>query len=744
MDPRVKRARTIELRGDGDDEHSNASNEAFYENPVNSITELVDHLRSKREQFNESIERRNAFVHHVSEKVQTYRLSWQRWIGELDLNDTDAVNTLLNQLAYLWTSLHYLILIASPSEIALQQDARAVLQELLNLEHMVISLRRIMYPRNPTANFVINFDHYYYLQVAKDKKGLDARLAPMIVESLVCNELANRGFAVVIFTPEGRFSDGQHNQSDKDPRIGLYDRAYYVDNGIYVQTHFYGNVFDFRKFVYHVLSMHRIGNMTSSMNTAAEHFIIRTLRAPQTLQLYAPCITMQRIFMSFINGVYILHLDKFIPNNEPLPRTNGDATGVPYIFHNNMFTHVPDCLDHTEDFKKCKCLAGTPCVCTYPGLCTCGGVAPCRCVMPPVLQMIPTPALDALLAGQGWPLGVRLMMMAMLGRCLHSLHSLEEKLHLLPILYGVGGSGKSTFAQVVNFMLRSCMTRLYNDRTFIDTANLVQVLHNDSEGVIVVPGNDKALLKPHVHEIENKVEANFPFQNVLKDNLAVSATEIRRDSNFPQSALLKMAEGGQLEITNKNVRPVNVQWSFPMLLCLNLGQAPQTWTDDSGEMSRRVGVFMFEKRPDNVDPDLPVKLEREIANIILKCNKVYLAWAKFAQGQDIYGPTGAFQPAEYFNESRDKFIETINPCLTFWNYLISEKLIQFGPGYTATRDELLAQYKQYLTANANGAPPVITSAHRSKLEAFLRVNKGIRLIGQPSYVAHGFRFIHGE
>lgn len=743
-DAHVKRVRTIPLRADGDEQHSDASNDEFYDNPVDPINQLVDHLREKSEQFNASIERRQAFVSHVDRQLNEHRHSWQRWVSKKDLNNTEELNDLLHKLAYLWTSIHYLILIAGPEEAHLQQDARSVLHQLLDLENMLVSLRRIMHPHSSDVNFVINFDRYYYLQVAKDKKGLDNRLNSMVIESLVLKELECRRYAHIIFTPDGRFSDGQHNQSDKDPRIALYDRAQYVNTGISECTHYYGHVFDLRKFVYQVLSMHRIGNMSSNMNTAAEHFVTRTLRAPQILQLYSPRIMMQRIFLAFINGVYVLSQDRFITNNETLPRTDGDSCGVPYLFHDTIFNYIPDTLS-AADFLICKCSGGTPCICPPRTPCTCGGVPPCRCPEPPFLRHIPTLALDALLGGQGWPLGVRLMMMAVLGRCLHQLHSLTEKLHLLPILYGVGGSGKSTLANLVDMMLSSCFTHLYNDRTYIHTPNLIQVLNNDaSEDVIVVPGS--ATKKPHTHEIESRVEERFPLQNVLNEKLAVTATELRRDSNFPQSFLLKMAEGGQIEITNKNVKPVPFQWNLPMLICLNFNQAPHSWSDDSGEMSRRVAIFMFEKRPDAVDPDLPQKLAAELANIILKCNKIYLAWAKYAQGKDIYpaGSTaGAFQPAAYFAASRDKFIETINPFLSFWNYLLAEKMIEVAPTFTCTREEIITQYKQYLTINSNGTPPALTPQHKNRLEGFLRVNKGCRMIptNGVGYICHGFKFV---
>jgi hypothetical protein len=191
-----------------------------------------------------------------------------------------------------------------------------------------------------------------------------------------------------------------------------------------------------------------------------------------------------------------------------------------------------------------------------------------------------------------------------IGRMIYEIGEHDEWQVLL-FIKGVAGSGKSTLGKIVSY--------LYD-------ANDVGVLSNN---------------------IENK----FGLA-ALVDKLIYVCYEVKHDFGLDQGEFQCMVSGEQMAIPKKFETATSVAWKTHGMF---MGNEVAAWCDNSGSMSRRIVLGLFNEIVTDGNPKLFMELQEEMAHIILKSNRAYRDAALAFGMVDIWN---VLPP--YFSENRRK------------------------------------------------------------------------------------------
>ena len=191
-----------------------------------------------------------------------------------------------------------------------------------------------------------------------------------------------------------------------------------------------------------------------------------------------------------------------------------------------------------------------------------------------------------------------------IGRMIYEIGEYDEWQVLL-FIKGVAGSGKSTLGKIVSY--------LYD-------ANDVGVLSNN---------------------IENK----FGLA-ALVNKLIYVCYEVKHDFGLDQGEFQCMVSGEQMAIPKKFETATSVAWKTHGMF---MGNEVAAWCDNSGSMSRRIVLGLFNEIVSDGNPKLFVELQQEMGHILLKCNRAYREAAAAFGTVDIWN---VLPP--YFAENRRK------------------------------------------------------------------------------------------
>lgn len=259
---------------------------------------------------------------------------------------------------------------------------------------------------------------------------------------------------------------------------------------------------------------------------------------------------------------------------------------------------------------------------------------------------VPTPHFQSIMDHQGWPKETCRWMYILIGRLIYELNELDGW-QVIPFLKGAAGTGKSTIA------LKIC-------------ANIFQ--------------------KPDVGVLSNNIERKFGL-SAFCDKYLFVAPEVKSDLQIEQAEFQSIVSGEDIQINIKNQKAQSIEWRVPGILA---GNEVPSWVDNSGSISRRTIIFAFEKMVQNGDMELGHKLEREMANILRKCNKGYLdAVQKFAK-DNLWNHL-----PQYFKKTRADMEEDTNALEHFLN---SQK-ITLKAGSYCRYDTFLAAFNAYCIEN---------------------------------------------
>ena len=235
-----------------------------------------------------------------------------------------------------------------------------------------------------------------------------------------------------------------------------------------------------------------------------------------------------------------------------------------------------------------------------------------------------------------------------MGRLFYDLRYIDQW-QVIPYLYGIAGSGKSTICEVI--------------RNFY--------------GV-----ND-------VGVIEDNIEEKFGLAPI-SDKFIFIAPEVKKTFSLSQALFQKIISGEEVALPRKNRDPVQTIWKSPGFMASN--ETPG-FNDSAGSISRRIVVFKFMNVVKQVDPSLFAKLERETPVIIKKCNSAYLEAVNNSNGKDIWNLL-----PRYFHDTRENMAKETNVMKGF----LGSGIIKFGKDMYCPEVVFKRRFQEYCNENNMG------------------------------------------
>lgn len=254
---------------------------------------------------------------------------------------------------------------------------------------------------------------------------------------------------------------------------------------------------------------------------------------------------------------------------------------------------------------------------------------------------------------QEWDEDVQRWLCIFIGRLLYNVGELDNW-QVIPYLLGQAGSGKST---VINFIAN----KIYD--------------------------------KGDIGTMSNNIEHTFGLQ-ALYNKLVFVAPEIKANFRLEQSEFQTLVSGESMSIAVKNQSAKTVNWTVPGIMAGN--EVPQ-YSDNAGSISRRIVVFLFNKKVKKGDTLLGSKIEKEISHIILACNRAYLEKVNNAGSEDIW----TLLP-KYFIDSRDEMAETTNALTAF---LKSDRCVLGAQNEHFTRESVFIEQFSLFCKETNFGKP---------------------------------------
>lgn len=230
---------------------------------------------------------------------------------------------------------------------------------------------------------------------------------------------------------------------------------------------------------------------------------------------------------------------------------------------------------------------------------------------------IPTPYFDSILKDQEMTYTTRIWFYVFFGRLFYWLRDCDNW-QVAPINHGVAGTGKSTLCELIS--------RIYDV---------------DDTGVL-----------------PNKAEKTFGLESLV-DMLTILSPEVNQDFGVDRADLQSMITGERVQIRRKGKPAITIDWRAPLMLAGN--ETPE-WKDKQGQMARRLIIFKYLKVIKKVDSRLLKKLESEIPQVVLKCNRFYRAALTYVGESSVWEKL-----PEYFRASRKKFQSEMSAIHGFFN-----------------------------------------------------------------------------
>jgi len=182
-----------------------------------------------------------------------------------------------------------------------------------------------------------------------------------------------------------------------------------------------------------------------------------------------------------------------------------------------------------------------------------------------------------------------------LGRLMFSVGE-KDNWQVLLFLKGVAGSGKSTLSNLMRYLY---------------TADKVGVLSSNAE--------EKFGLAP------------------LYDKKLVICPEAKKNFSISQGDLQSMVSGEDVSVAIKFKTAKTVEWKAALMFC---GNEIPNWQDTSGSMTRRLMMFMFNKKITVADTELTKKLHQNVGHFIFR------AALSYRQAVIMYGSCGIWGKKE--------------------------------------------------------------------------------------------------
>lgn len=248
-----------------------------------------------------------------------------------------------------------------------------------------------------------------------------------------------------------------------------------------------------------------------------------------------------------------------------------------------------------------------------------------------------------------------------IGRMIYEINEYDSWQVLL-FIKGIAGSGKSTLGKIVSF--------LYD-------ANDVGVLSNNTE--------KKFGLAP------------------LIDKLIYICYEVKNDFQLDQGEFQCMVSGEQMSIPVKFENAQSVNWKTHGMF---MGNEVASWCDNSGSMSRRIVLALFNEAVTDGNPKLFEELQAEMAHIVIKSNRAYMEASHYFGQRDIWN---VLPP--YFENNRRKLRSETHGLAYFFesNREEDSTYLSWGAEKYMTLEDLKTDMRSFLQSE---------NAFRSQIQLF--------------------------
>jgi hypothetical protein len=211
----------------------------------------------------------------------------------------------------------------------------------------------------------------------------------------------------------------------------------------------------------------------------------------------------------------------------------------------------------------------------------------------------------------------------------------------------------------------------------------------------------------NVETIANNLQKGFGLENIYNNGrtLACRCMEVKHDFALDQAQLQSMISGEPVSIQRKNQVALSVVWKVPIMLA---GNECAKWINNSDSITRRMVLAFFERKvpSDKVDPNLDIKIQANIGNLLHKCSCAYKSavdefgncdlWAKkmnpFTKQPEYILP-------KYFHSNKNRLQEMTHPLVGFLRNEATIVITEKGDGMPYKRFQMLAN--AYFQANGN-------------------------------------------
>lgn len=277
---------------------------------------------------------------------------------------------------------------------------------------------------------------------------------------------------------------------------------------------------------------------------------------------------------------------------------------------------------------------------------------------------IATPHFQSILVHQEFDVHeVDAWMYVAIGRMLYEVGE-RDNWQVIPFLKGMAGSGKSTIL-----------------------LNVCKLLFDEAD----------------VGVLSNNIERKFGLWGFCNKKLFI-APEIKTDLHLDQAEFQSLVSGDAMQVAQKNVQSVTVEWKVPGIMA---GNEVPAWRDAAGSIARRILLFHFSKSVVEVDTQLGEKLRREMPSLIVKCNRAYLAAVAAVSTRNIW----AALPKYFTDTQRD-----LQACVdSLWNFLSAGEL-EFGQDMYMPWEAFTAKYREY--CRVHGIP--FSNLNKTNLDSYTR------------------------